>query len=122
MSRTIKASTPRSADSPRAVLVADVIAQQEVEERGPRRRVHDADGESPLRQQPGESRFRAAPVAIRIHVGRERHGAARDEVFSQRRDGVAAGRWDIEVVCWVTQWVGPSLKETAPVAGRRSER
>ena len=68
-------------------FVAHVVAEQEVEQLGPRRGIDDANVQPALHEHARERRLRATPVAVGVHVRRERHAPARHAT----RDRV--GRW-----------------------------
>ena len=77
---------PRSAAAPLRRVVDDVVAEQEIEQLRPRRRVHDARLEPALREQPRERRLRAASVAVGVHVRRQRDAPTRHEFARELLD------------------------------------
>ena len=103
----------RSAFDPRDVRFSNVVAQQEVEHLRPRRRIHDARGESVRHEQPSQRALRAAAIAIGVEVRAERHSATghelRREVFDRRatRGGNGEqidghGREEVVIECEMT--------------------
>jgi hypothetical protein len=104
--------------------VDDVVAEQEVEERGPRRGVDDFHRHAALREQPGERRLGPAAVAIGVDVCRKHDATARDEVRRELLDRLAAVGRNDEEVCW-GQAAAPGLyrqRETAPGGRAPSQR
>ena len=78
--------------------IVDVVAEEEVEHVGPRRRIHDPRHEPLRRQQAREARLRPAPVAVGIEVRADRDPPAAHELRRERLDGASPGGRDGEQV------------------------
>ena len=69
-----------------------IVAQEELKHRWPRRGIHNARTDPPLRQQTRQRRFRSAPVTIGIDVGGQCHRHARTEGGKPRVNVLAPSR------------------------------